>query len=170
MNQYNISQAIDVALLATVIKREARGETYNAMLGVGWSIRNRVESPRWWGHDWFSVITKPEQYTSIEPPTAQNDPNLRVYVDSDSNLDTLVIQAAEAVYWTSEADPTNGATHYYDRSMDDNPPSWTRDGSSEHVCELTIYTSGKPTKSILSPFTPGNKARALTETGLPPHR
>lgn len=133
MNEYNTNQALDIALLVTVIKREARGESYEAMVAVGWSIKNRVVNPRWWGHDWYSVITKPEQYTSIVPPAKDNDPNLRVYPNAD---DTLCIEAAEAVYLETVPDPTNGATHYFDRSMDDNPPYWATDGSSEHTCDI----------------------------------
>lgn len=133
MNEYKTNQAIEFVLLLTVIKREARGQTYDAMVGVGWSIKNRVVNPRWWGHDWFSVITKPDQYSSMVPPPKDNDPNLRVYASAD---DALCIEAAEAVYWETAPDPTNGATHYYDRSLDDNPPSWATDGSSEHTCDI----------------------------------
>lgn len=135
-NTYTSDQAIEFALLTLVIGRESRGETFAAMLGVAWSIRNRVEQPRWWGHDWISVITKPYQYSSIAPPAKDNDPNLRVYPDLDAPAWRLVLEAAEAAYWAGTPDPVHGATHYYDRSLDDNPPSWATDGSSEHICDL----------------------------------
>ena len=135
-NEYNVNQALELALLVTVIGREARGESYDAMLAVGWSIRNRVMNPHWWGHDWFSVITKPEQYTSMVPPLKDKDPNLTVYPDITNPKWSLCVEAAEDVYWGINHDPTNGADHYYDRSMDDDPPYWTKDGSSEHVCDV----------------------------------
>jgi hypothetical protein len=79
MGQYYTNQAVEFGLL--VMGREARGEDYDTILKMGWSIRNRVTSPRWWGHDWISVITKPEQYTSMVPPPKDKDPNLTVYPD-----------------------------------------------------------------------------------------
>jgi len=135
-NAYTENQAVEFSLLVLVVGREARGEAYDAMLGVAWSIRNRVTRPRWWGHDWISVICKPDQYTSMVPPPKDNDPNLRVYPDLTNAKWSLVIQAAEAAYWGVGADPTGGASHYYDRSLDDHPPFWATDGSSVHTCDI----------------------------------
>jgi cell wall hydrolase len=123
-------------MLVICVGREARGESYEAMLGVAYSIRNRVERPRWWGHDWMSVMSKPEQYTSMVPPNSRNDPNLRVYPDPSNSKWQLVIEAAEAAYWDIPGDNTHGADSYFDRSMDNDPPSWATDGSKDHVCDI----------------------------------
>jgi N-acetylmuramoyl-L-alanine amidase len=133
---YTANQAIEFGLLVTLVGREARGEIYDAMLGVAWSVRNRVTQPRYWGHDWLSVMAHPEAYSSIYPPTKDNDPNLRVYPDMTNAKWALVLEACENAYWGIGPDPTNGATHYYDRSMDDDPPTWATDPQSEHVRDI----------------------------------
>jgi N-acetylmuramoyl-L-alanine amidase len=132
---YNSDQALEISLLVLVVGREARGEIFAAKLGVAWSIRNRVERPRWWGHDWLTVIEKRAQYSSMEPPSGK-DPNLIVYPDLANQAWRECIEAAEAAYWESQPDPTSGATHYYDRSIDDHPPQWATDSSSEHVRDI----------------------------------
>jgi hypothetical protein len=33
-------------------------------------------------------------------------------------------------------DITHGATSYFDRSLDANPPSWAKDGEMGHVCDF----------------------------------
>lgn len=134
-NFYTANQAIEFALLVTVIGREARGEPYEAKLGVAWSIRNRVTEPRWWGHDWISVIEKKAQYSSMTPPSGK-DPNLIVYPDLSNDAWRECVEAAEGAYWKQEADVTGGATHYFDRSLDEHPPSWATDGTSQHVCDI----------------------------------
>jgi hypothetical protein len=132
---YTVNQAQEVSLLTLLIWREARGENYDTMLRVGWSVRNRVTNPRYWGHDWYSVIAHPEAYSSIVPPRLDNDPNLRSYPDPADVKYDLVVQAAENAYWGVRPDPVNGATHYFDRSLDDDPPSWTKAPTSVHVMD-----------------------------------
>lgn len=44
--------------VAATIWGEARGESYEGKLAVGCVIRNRVESPGWWGRDWTSVSAR----------------------------------------------------------------------------------------------------------------
>jgi N-acetylmuramoyl-L-alanine amidase len=111
--RYTRSQAYEVALLALVIWREAQNQGYDGMLGVGWSIRNRVLKPgkTWWGDDWEEVILKRWQYTSME----KSDPNA-TKMPGDPGKDIAfanALQAAELAYCGIGADPTDGATHYY---------------------------------------------------------
>ena len=75
MNEYSTQQAIEFGMLVLLVGREARGEQYDGMLGVAYSVRNRVENPKYWGHDWISVMTHPLAYSSMVPPNADNDPN-----------------------------------------------------------------------------------------------
>lgn len=124
----------ELFLLALVVWREARGETYEAKCGVAWSIRNRVVSPGWWGHSYPEVISKPWQYTSM---TGKGDPNLVAWplgLSDPSWFDSF--RAAQAAQAATTADPVSGATHYFDRSLDANPPVWTKAGSSQHVCDI----------------------------------
>jgi spore germination cell wall hydrolase CwlJ-like protein len=133
---YTMIEAVEFALLVTVVGREARGESQDAMLGVAWSIRNRVDHPGWWGNSWETVITKPMQYTSIAPPTGDHDPNLTVYPDLTNDRWMQVAEAAEAAYWAVGKDPVFGATHYFDKSLDATPPQWTKAPTSVHVCDI----------------------------------
>jgi hypothetical protein len=133
---YNTAQAIEFGLLVTLVGREGRGQVFDAMLGIAWSVRNRVSSPRYWGHDWLSVIAHPDAYSSMCPPIRDNDPNLRVYPDPANAKWGLVIEASEAAYWGAGPDGARGATHYYDRSLDDQPPLWATDQHSEHICDI----------------------------------
>lgn len=135
-NTYNALQAVEFALLVTVVGREARGENYDAMLGVAWSIRNRVDHPKWWGKGWESVITKPMQYTSMTPPANDKDPNLTVYPDLSNDKWMQVVEASEMAYWGVGQDPVYGASHYYDKSLDADPPAWTKAPTSVHVCDI----------------------------------
>lgn len=112
--------AWEYSLLALCIWREARGESYQGKLGVGWSIRNRVMTPKaWWGNDYEDVILKPWQYSSFN----QNDPNSGKF-PGNPKTDTAwseCMAVAETVYTEAAPDPTNGATHYHVASMDPKP-------------------------------------------------
>jgi spore germination cell wall hydrolase CwlJ-like protein len=130
---YTTSQAIEFGLLVTLIGRESRGQTYNAKLGVAWSVRNRVMRPAWWGKDWISVIEKKAQYTSIAPPGGK-DPNLTIYPDLVSPAWQDAILAAETAYWGISTDPTAGADHYFDKSLDSDPPNWAT--ALIHTCDI----------------------------------
>ena len=116
----NPQQSYEFALLVIAIYREARGEVLEAKRGVGWSIRNRVLKPSWWGIGWDGVILHPFQYSSFN----RDDPNATKipYLSDPSMADCLT--AAEDAYNGTGLDPTLGATSYFDRSLDANPPSW----------------------------------------------
>lgn len=117
-----------IFLLALVIFREARGETYDGKVAVAWVIRNRVEHPDWYGKDYHSVITKKAQFTSINPPDSLfnkgGEPNLRCYGCSTDPVWMDSWKAATLVYNGQVEDLTKGATYYYAKSMDANPPVW----------------------------------------------
>lgn len=136
MNTYNSYQAIEFGVLVTLVGREGRGQTYDAMLGIAWSVRNRVTNPRYWGHDWLSVMSHADAYSSMVPPRTDNDPNLRVYPDMANGKWALVLEACENAYWGVGPDPVHGATHYFDRSLDDSPPAFATDAHSTHVCDI----------------------------------
>ncbi len=133
---YNALQAVEFGTLVTLVGREGRGQSYDAMLGIAWSVRNRVLRPRYWGHDWMSVMSHPEAYSSMVPPRQDNDPNLRVWADLTNKAWMLVLEASEAAYGGVGTDPVAGATHYYDASLDSDPPYWAKDGSATHVCDI----------------------------------
>lgn len=110
----------DLHLLALVTWRESRGESYETKFGVACSIRNRVQDPKWWGNSYRTVILKPYQYSSFNA----NDVNSTKFpLASDSTwLESL--EAAGCIINGGMADTTGGATHYFDKSLDGNPPPW----------------------------------------------
>lgn len=119
-------------LLALCIWREARGETIPAKVGVAWVIRNRAKNPSWWGKDWISVILKPWQFSSFNV----GDPNATKFPVPEDTSWIACLQAAEIAWEGIETDPVDGATHYFDKSLDANPPKWATDGSMVKVCDV----------------------------------
>jgi N-acetylmuramoyl-L-alanine amidase len=123
----------DLALLSLCIWREARGEIVDTKRAVAWSIRNRVLHPSWWGTDWISVILKPKQYSSFNA----GDPNSVKFPQSnDSSWVASLNAAMEAYSGASGTDPSRGATHYFDKSLDDNPPFWAKDGNMFKTADI----------------------------------
>jgi len=114
----------DIAMLALLLFREARGESYEAKVAVGCTVRNRTLHPSWYGKTYFEIITKKAQFTSIHPPDGIFDPNLVVYPDPhDSTWKDCVLVAFDVIVG-NVADPTGGALFYFDKSADKNPPPW----------------------------------------------
>ena len=127
MNQYNARQAVDLVMLLQVLGREAGNQQRPAVEAVACSIRNRVKAAlKRWGIGWEEVIEKAWQYSSIAGPA--NDPNLKKYPNLSFAPWPLCLDVAEACYSGELADPTGGAHSYYDKSLDENPPTWSTDG------------------------------------------
>ena len=121
-----------VVLLALCIWREARGELYDAKTGVAWTIKNRVAKPGWWGHSWVSVILQPWQFSSFN----HNDPNSGKFpTEADPSWQDS-LDVAYKVFNDAIPDPTGGATSYFDKSMDSDPPKWSSDGSNVKTVDL----------------------------------
>jgi hypothetical protein len=136
---YTAEQAIDLALLTTLLGREAGNQGDDAILAVGWTVRNRVVRPRWWGTDWQSVILCKWQYSSMLGP--KEDPNLQKYTHLAVEPWARCLSIAQIVYNAIGADPTLGATHYFDRSLDGGPhvPTWATDQSTTHTLDLGAF-------------------------------
>lgn len=112
----------DIDTLARTLYGEARGEGRTGMTAVASVVMNRVDHPRWWGHDVEGVCRTPWQFSCWNA----NDPNLPklLRVDTtDGIFCSAMTIAAEAVGRTLQ-DPTNGATSYYDVSIP--PPRWAK--------------------------------------------
>ncbi|MDA2922968.1 cell wall hydrolase [Patescibacteria group bacterium AH-259-L07] len=109
-------------LLARAIFGEARSEVLsdNTRIAIGWSIRNRVDNPGWWGDSYHSVILEPKQYSTFRI----SDPN-RPFVENPLRADNFIdkkawqncYKIAGQVIRGEVQDPTNGANHYYDESI-----------------------------------------------------
>ena len=131
----------NVFMLALCIYREARGEADDARLAVGCSIRNRVQRPGWYGKDWFSIITKPWQFSSFN----KGEVNSIVFgAPSDKAWIRCVEIAVEVMQ--GAPDPTGGATYYYDKSLDANPPKWAEE--YVHTADVGAFHFYKPKLGI----------------------
>lgn len=110
-NSYVASQktisytASDVDLLARLINAEANGQPYNAMVGVGAVVVNRVKSGS------FANSISGVIYQRING-YYQFTPILNGYINNPAS--TQALNAAKAAL--SGVDPTNGALFYFDDS------------------------------------------------------
>jgi N-acetylmuramoyl-L-alanine amidase len=114
--------AVDVDTLARTIFGEARSEGTAGMTAVAAVIVNRVDHPRWWGHDVVNVCRTPYQFSCWN----KGDPNL-AKIEAVTSTNTTFAQAldiASQAVLGALVDPTGGATSYYDNSID--PPYWAQ--------------------------------------------
>jgi hypothetical protein len=149
---YNARQAIDLYMLTLLLGREAGNQKDDAILAVAWSVKNRVLRPGFWnwGRDWEGVIEARWQYSSIEGPS--NDPNLEKYPNLNIEPWERCLAIAEIVYNGMGTDPTRGATHYFDRSLDPDPangkpdrrPKWAKDVSMVDCCDIGAFHFYRP--------------------------
>ncbi len=109
-------------LLALAVYREARGESPLGQRAVAWVIRNRVERAGWFGSDYLGVILKSKQFSSFNMGETQST----TYGHPGEGAWRESVHAAMDVMEDRFADPTLGATHYYDRSLDAHPPAWAK--------------------------------------------
>lgn len=142
---YNARQSIDLCMLTMVLGREAGNQKDDAILAVACSIRNRVLRPGFWnwGRDWAGVIENKFSYSSISG--LPGDPNLTKYPDLFAEPWERCLNIAEIVYAGQiEVDPVRGATHYFDKSLDSNPPFWAKNGKMIHTTDVGDFHFYKP--------------------------
>jgi spore germination cell wall hydrolase CwlJ-like protein len=111
----------DIFYLALVTWREARGEGTECMTAVAFSIMNRVKSPKWWGRDITTVVTKKWQYSSMTDP---RDRQLTTWPGMDPWWEKALTIAAD-VYDENVINPVPGADSYFDISIPN--PNWAPD-------------------------------------------
>lgn len=101
----------DLDVMARTIFGEARGESFDGQIAVGWVIKNRAMKPGWWGHTITEVCRKPFQFSCWN----SSDPNNTVILRASlTDLTFIRAYGAAALVMTEDLlDITNGATHYY---------------------------------------------------------
>jgi N-acetylmuramoyl-L-alanine amidase len=129
----------DLFMVSLCIFREARGEVHDGKVAVGCVIRNRVQHPGWYGKDWFSVVTKPWQFSSFN----KGDPNSIVFGAYTDPIWLECVGVASDVMADNLADITNGATFYFDKSLDANPPDWSK--TYKHTADVANFHCYSPT-------------------------
>lgn len=126
----------DTRLLALCIWREASNQSFDAKVGVGCCIRNRIAKGGWWGHDWRSVILKPFQFSSFN----KNDSNSNRWPNEGESSWLESLEAASLVKNANIADNTDGCTSYYDKSLDNNKPKWAATMVHvKNICDFRFY-------------------------------
>lgn len=121
----------DIEILARTIYGEARGESWLGKVGVAWSVRNRVYTdlhgdgkPDWWGEGYGPVCLKRAQYSCWLESDPNRDKLMRVTTADPFFRECLA--AAAAVMSGTEADPTEGSTHYKVATL-----PWPKDWGAE---------------------------------------
>lgn len=113
----------DVLTCARTIWGESRGEPIIGQIAVGWVIRNRHESGKWFGRGSVAdVCLRPWQFSAWNP----NDPNRDklMSVSLDDPTMQKAVYAALAALLGFEEDRTCTATHYF---VDGSPePAWAK--------------------------------------------
>jgi len=127
MNNKFTLEELDV--VARTIFGEARGESREGKIAVGWIIRNRVEAdlnndnkPDWWGEGYIAVCKLPWQFSCWNA----NDPNsARI---REMSMDRLYwhscMAAAFDVLMGNAGDPTGSADHYFNPAVVS--PPWAK--------------------------------------------
>ncbi len=108
----------DLDTAARTVWGEARGDP-DSMLAVAWVLKNRVDSRHRRENTVSGVATEPYQF-SCWLDSDPNRPKLMAVGMDDKAFRLSLIAVLEA--WTTEPDPTNGATHYHTAAMP--PPGW----------------------------------------------
>jgi N-acetylmuramoyl-L-alanine amidase len=112
----------DVDVMARTIMGEARGESDQGKIAVGWVIVNRVKARKWYSGSIFEVCRKPYQFSCWNV----GDPNLSIITRAkagDSIFDSCV-DVAQKVLSQSVGDPAGKATHYYANYI--SQPAWAK--------------------------------------------
>lgn len=126
-------------LLARAIYGETGGESWEAKIGVGWAIKNRVEDPaNRWGKTYHQVILEESQYDSlwnrwtydkVRNPPINDLREKRAWEES--------CRAAEEVIDSEIDDPTNGANHFYATTIP--KPGWADDSKFTTQIGITRF-------------------------------
>ena len=110
----------DIDVLARTIYGEARGESRDGQIAVGWVILNRYHTGRWFaGETIAEVCQKPLQFSCWN----KNDPNCKKITTATEAVLRPYWELAERLVNDEFADITNGATHYHTKNC---RPAWSK--------------------------------------------
>lgn len=118
-------------ILARALWGEARGASEEALIAIAWSIKNRLGKRKSWD-TYHNIILQPSQYSAFWE-TSPKDNNLKALRDplgttnnpNDHKKWRKAYEIAGDVISQNIFDPTRGATHYYDDSIE--APFWAND-------------------------------------------
>lgn len=125
-----LSESADRTFLALMIWREARGESTEARVAVGYTVLERIKSKAgWWGSDVLSVLFCKWQYSSLTDP---RDQQLTLWPRSDQQAWRQCLDIADVVLSGTVNNPAPGADSYFDISI--KAPNWAT--PDRHVADI----------------------------------
>ncbi len=109
-----------IGLMALVIWREARNESYRCKLAVAYTIQNRVDKPQHWGSGVLGVLFFPWAFSSVTDP---HDVQLTRWPQEGPVWDECLKAAAGALFGLDE-NPVPGAVFYHSFAEETPPKAW----------------------------------------------
>jgi N-acetylmuramoyl-L-alanine amidase len=135
MKAQSYDQLSDLVLMELCIWREARGEGFDGKRAVAHVIRNRTMKAEWWNRHIAGsvacVVLQPWQFSSFNP----TDPNADKWPDDADPSFVECCAAALPTWQGTDSDNTDGATHYYDTSIDW-PHAWGDQSKYENTLNI----------------------------------
>lgn len=128
-----LDQASRIAMLALMVWREARHESFESKLAVAYVAVTRADKPgkTWWGDTLLEVLFHPMQFTSL---TYSKDAQL-TWWPRESVEWTDCLRAALHALWKLSPNPAPGAVYYYSPPLKQVPAAW---GNVEHVADIGV--------------------------------
>lgn len=128
----NFADDPDQMIMARALFGEARNTLMpdDVRFAIGWVIKNRVASERW-PNTYWEVITQHLQFSAfnlVDPNRAYVENPLFTEREIDKTAWRNAYQIAGKLINNETPDPTKGANHYYDDSI--NVPSWAENNQS----------------------------------------
>lgn len=116
--------AFDTAIAAMTIYCEDSSGTHEERVLVAWTIFNRLRARRF-AKTVAGVCLKRAQFSEWDGDKVNNANLMRAAEVSDDDPVMRDCVAAFNEAAAASVDPTEGATHYYDKSRDSDPPTWS---------------------------------------------
>lgn len=112
----------EIEILARTLFGEARGEALSGKVAVAQVILNRARKGGWFGSSIKEVCLKPWQFSCWN----KNDPNRKKIeaVDTSHPIFATCLLVADLAVHGLLADETNGADHYFAKSIPE--PYWAK--------------------------------------------
>lgn len=126
--KYSLEMLIEwseLDLLTGLIFGESRSESWSGKVGVGLTVKTRVDHPGFWnwGYNFRTVITAPKQFSCFN----QTDPNLKALINARKIKGAdwqECAMVAEQIYLGRVHDFVGSPSHYHTL---DCTPSWAKD-------------------------------------------
>ena len=132
-------------VVALVIYREAAGESDLGKIAVAATLRNRVEKPKWWGKDFYSVATARYQYSAL---TVKGDAMTVVWPSFSDPVFQRCIQIASGIIEDTIDHPFPGADSYFNPNVVSAPGWATEDRYRGKIGNHVFYDVDKDVEFV----------------------